>query len=149
MAFEEGIVTSISDDGTAQVRVARSKACEGCASQGSCQNVGSDMEVAAINRIAAGSGDRVVLAMGTGALIKATLLLYVVPIAAMIIGAAVGQWLGPVLGMAPTGISAGLAFAALGVAVWIVRGLANRMAQRDDYRPRIHRVIERAVHPVG
>lgn len=148
MAFEEGLVTAVSDDGTATVRVARTEACEGCSSRGVCQSVGNDMEVAALNNIDAGPGDRVVVAMSTGSIVKATALLYVVPIIAMIAGAGIGEWLGPMVGVSSATAAACLSFGALGLTIWIVRGRANRLSQREQYQPRVHRVIERAVSPI-
>jgi sigma-E factor negative regulatory protein RseC len=86
-------------------------------------------------------GDRIVLNVTSSALLKVSFLLYVFPILLMIVGAVIGQNLGPRLQMDPSTLSllTGLLFFLM--AFVIVRLRSNRMGQKDEYRPRIIRII--------
>lgn len=86
-------------------------------------------------------GDRIVLNVSSRAVLKVSFLLYVFPILLMILGAAIGQNLGPRLQMDPSTLSllTGLAFFLL--AFVVVRLRSNRMGRQDKYRPRIIRII--------
>jgi sigma-E factor negative regulatory protein RseC len=86
-------------------------------------------------------GDRIVLSVSSAAVLKVSFLLYVFPILLMIVGAVIGQNLGPRLQMDPSILSllTGLLFFLM--AFVFVRLGSNRMGKRDEYRPRIVRII--------
>jgi len=86
-------------------------------------------------------GDRIVLSVSSAAVLKVSFLLYVFPILLMIVGAVIGQNLGPRLQMDPSMLSllTGLLFFLM--AFVFVRLGSNRMGKRDEYRPRIVRII--------
>lgn len=72
----------------AKVRIARMSSCGGdCGSCGGCDNV---ISVEAQNPVNAKSGDRVELEMPTQTVMGAALLVYVIPIIALIAGYAIG-----------------------------------------------------------
>ena len=79
MATEQGVVIRTVDK-IAVVKTKRSEACEGCSSKDSCASKGNDMEVEAVNRIGAKTGDGVVIQIQTRPFLKATFLLYLFPI---------------------------------------------------------------------
>lgn len=128
----------------AVVKTVKSGACKGCSSRGSCHSMGesNDMEVDAINTAGARVGDRIVLNLESGPLLKATFLLYVFPIILLIIGAAVGQQIATMLGQESSGLSVLLGFIFLFAAVLFVKKKANNMAGRDQYRPTIIKVLK-------
>jgi len=99
------------------------------------------MEVRVINDIGAAEGDRIVLKLQTGSLLKATFLLYVFPILVLIAGAAIGQKYASLFGFNPGLFSVVAGFGFFSAAVLIVRIAANRMAAKDEYRPRIIKII--------
>ena len=86
-------------------------------------------------------GDRIVLSVSSSAVLKVSFLLYVFPILLMIVGAVIGQNLGPRLQMDPSMLSllTGLLFFLM--AFVFVRLGSNRMGKKDEYRPRIVRII--------
>lgn len=86
-------------------------------------------------------GDRIVLSVSSSAVLKVSFLLYVFPILLMIVGAVIGQNLGPRLQMDPSMLSllTGLLFFLM--AFVFVRLGSNRMGKKDKYRPRIVRII--------
>lgn len=143
MATEQGIVTKIESTTTAWVKTTKTDACKACAARNSCHSMGgsNEMEVEAINYAGAQVGQKVVLSFDTSPLLKATFLLYVFPIIAMIIGAFVGQQLAPNFNFDASFLSAIFGFLFFGLTILFVRSKGNKLAQRDEYRPKIIRVI--------
>lgn len=144
MASEEGIVVRI-DAAGAWVKTIRGDACESCSSKAGCHALGGgeEMEVAVVNPIGARVGERVVIKMDTPAFLKGTFLIYVFPILLLVGGAAVGEWISPSSAAASPLPSIGCAFGGLALGLVLMKIIANRLARRDDYRPRIVRVIAR------
>ena len=143
MATEQGVVTKIESTTTAWVKTTKTDACEACAARSTCHSVGGgkEMEVEAINHAGAQVGQKVVLSFDTSPLLKATFLLYVFPIIAMIIGAFVGQKLASNFNVDTSFLSAILGFLFFGLTILFVRSKGNKLGQRDEYRPKIIRVI--------
>lgn len=102
------------------------------------------MEVAAINPIGARVGDRVVLTMDSAAFLKGTFLIYMFPILLLIAGAALGEWASSVFDLQSALPAMFFGFGGLAVGLALMKMIASRLAQKDDYRPRISRVIGRA-----
>ena len=144
MATEEGIVIKLGDR-TAWVKTTRSSACKSCASKGSChtKEQGTEMEVEVTNPVGAKIDDRIVLYFETSSLLKAAFLLYVYPILCMLAGAALGHWLSlryqlnPSLGSALTG------FLCFALSFILVKIRGDRLAHKDNYKPRIIRILRR------
>ena len=143
MATEQGIVTKIESTTTAWVKTTKSGACKSCSARSSCHSLGSgeEMEVEAINHAGAQVGQKVVLSFDTSPLLKATFLLYVFPILTMIAGAFVGQQLASNFNVDTSLLSAIFGFLFFGLTILFVRSKGNKLAQRDEYRPKIIRVI--------
>ncbi len=141
MAIEEGVVTQIGQVDTAWVKTVRSSSCEGCASHDSCESAGKDMKVKAINLVGAKVGDRIVLNFQTGALLRATFLLYVFPIICMIIGAVVGQKIAPVLGYSSSVMSVFAGFLFFTIAVLVIKIKSDTMSRKQEYQPKIIRIL--------
>ena len=148
MATEEGIVTKIGAPSThtAWVKTVQSSACKSCSARHSCNadSEGKEREVEAINIVDAKVGDLIQISMDTGALLKATFLLYVFPIICMLAGGLAGHNFGLHLGINPSPPAALTAAAGFLGALWIVRAKAGRMASKMEYRPKITRVLGRA-----
>ncbi len=149
MAIEEGIVIKVGGQNTqtAWVKTVQSSACKACSARHSCNpdSGGKAREVEAVNVVNAKVGDLIQISIDTGALLKATFLLYVFPILCMFIGAIAGHIAGLSLGMAnPSPASAIIAVACFFGAMLIVRLRAGRMALKLEYRPKITRIIGRA-----
>ena len=144
MATEQGIVLR-TDSEAAWVKTVRSSACEGCTAKGSCNPMGGgggkEMEVKALNTAGANVGDRIVLSFETASLLKATFLIYVFPIILLIVGAAIGQVLAPLIGFSPSAVSVLLGFTFFFAALFIMKTRANKMAQKNAYRPKITKIL--------
>lgn len=146
MATEEGVVFKMgaSGAGTAWVKTTRSSACESCSSRDTCHGESDgkemEMEVEAINTADARVGDRIVLNIKTGSLLKATFLLYVFPILAMIAGAVLGQAVALMRGTDPSGLSALFGFLFFGLAFIVIRITGRRLSKNASYQPQIIKV---------
>jgi len=142
VATEQGIVirTGIRE---AWVKTVKSASCEGCTARGSCHSLSDsgEQEVHAINEVGAEVGDRIVLSFETSSLLKATFLIYVFPILLLVIGAALGQEIAPYLDFNSSGFSAIVGFSFFFAAVLVIKIKANKMAQKNEYRPKIVKVI--------
>jgi sigma-E factor negative regulatory protein RseC len=148
MATEQGIVIK-TDFRTAWVKTIKSANCAGCSAKGSChtKGAGEEMEVKAINEAGARQGDRIVLSFETSSLLKATFLLYVFPILLLIIGAAIGQGMAPKFDFNPSGFSAITGFTFFFAALPIIKITANKLARKNEYRPKIIKILNRKVMP--
>jgi sigma-E factor negative regulatory protein RseC len=146
MATEEGVVFKMgaAGAGTAWVKTTRSSACEACSSRDTCHGEGGgkemEMEVEAINTADARVGDRIVLNIETASLLKATFLLYVFPILAMIAGAVLGQAVAVMRGTDPSALSALFGFLFFGLAFIVIRITGRRLSRDASYRPEIIKV---------
>ncbi len=131
------------DSGAAWVKTVKSSACAGCSARGSCHSHGGsdEMEVKAINEAGARVGDRIVLSFETASLLKVTFLLYVFPILLLIIGAAMGQEIAPYIDFNRSGFSAIVGFSFFFAAVLIIKSKANKLAKKNEYRPKVIKII--------
>lgn len=140
MATEKGIVTQIGP-GTALVRTLPSEACAGCPSCGTCNSQREDTEVEVINEVGAKIGDRILIDIKTSAFLKATFLLYVLPIIGLLAGAMLGVQAAAYYGYDSSACSAAFGFAAFFLTVAFVRIKGNRMGQERAYRPKIVKIL--------
>jgi len=144
MATEEGVVFKLGAPGagTAWVKTIRTSACESCSSKGACHggSSGKEMAVEAINTAEARVGDRIVLNINTTSLLKATFLLYVFPILAMIAGALLGQAIAVMRGSDPSGLSALFGFLFFGLAFIVIRIAGRHLSTKASYKPEIIKI---------
>ncbi len=144
MATEEGIVFKMGAPGarTAWVKTTRSSACASCESKDACHGEGGgmEMEVEALNSADARVGDRIVLKIETASLLKASFLLYVFPILAMIAGAVLGQALAVMRGTDPSGLSALFGFLFFALAFLVIRITGRRLSKNASYKPSIVKI---------
>lgn len=145
MATEQGIVIK-ADNRAAWVKTVKTGDCAGCTARGSCHSLGNsgEREVKAINEAGAKAGDRILLLFETSSLLKATFLLYVFPILLLIVGAVLGQAMAPHLDFNPSGLSALTGFSFFFAAVLIVKTRANKMARKNEYRPKVIKILAHA-----
>jgi sigma-E factor negative regulatory protein RseC len=116
MIRETGRVIALKDD-KAWVQTIRASACESCSARSGCgQRVlarasgGRANQILVTNHLNARVGDQVTVAIAESALISASLLVYALPLALLILGAVTGQqWLPQQDAGAIAGAIAGLA----------------------------------------
>jgi sigma-E factor negative regulatory protein RseC len=148
MATERGVVIRLGapESGLAWVQTQRSGACKSCSSRHSCTagEGGKDMEVEAFNTVGARVGDEIILNLDTAPLLKATFLLYVFPILCMIAGAVLGHRYALSRGWDPSGLSAAISLAALGISFLFIRLRGNKLSSKRAYKPQIVRISKAA-----
>ena len=95
----------------------------------------------ALNVAGARVGDQILLRIESGAVLKVSFLLYVLPVLIMLAGAVIGQSLGPSLGLNPSGLSAAVGVGCFLMSFVLIRRTGNRLAKQKSYRPRVIRII--------
>ena len=141
MATEEGFVIKLESATTARVKTHKKSACKGCASRNSCNGMGDEMEVEALNPADAQVGDRILLRIETASFLKVTFLLYLFPIICLLVGAVIGQRYAPLLKLDSSALSALLGFLFFFLAIVFVKFKGNRMAAQNAYRPKIVKIL--------
>lgn len=147
MLEEKGVVKEVRGD-KALVLMERREACAQCQAMGACRGIeaGKEMEARAVNNLGAGVGDRVRVSMPDGALLKSSLILYLIPALGLVIGAFLGYYMGGSYGW-NTDLSAMFcALLALGLSFLIVSSLNERWRQGQTHWPQIREIISRADH---
>jgi len=142
---EKGLVIDAADGG-AMVRAEGGAQCAGCGAAKHCQGGAGEKVVEAANPLGAKKGDRVVIAVPAGELLKASFQVYIVPVIGILSGAGAAQlavqalW-GPEMAGAAAGIG-GLAGGAL--SILLLRGLRSRRTEGGGLRPTIVRIVDAA-----
>jgi sigma-E factor negative regulatory protein RseC len=148
---EEGVVVESCGD-RARIRVEQSSACGHCSARALCRPFGETynvMEVA--NPAGASKGQRVVVAVEPDRLVKNSLVVYGIPMTALIAGAALGArvaraWVGEEA--TDVGAIAGAAIL-LGLALAAVRALDRAASRKVENLPKIVEVLGEQTAEVG
>ncbi|MBN2223484.1 MAG: SoxR reducing system RseC family protein [Deltaproteobacteria bacterium] len=143
MIIEIGKVIEIKDGG-AVVLVSRSAACAGCASKNACHAFGSKSEARIIvdNPIGAVIDDTVEIGVREGGLVAASFIVYILPVAALFVGAGLGTWIAGMIGIPVGGISAFMGLLFLGVGFVAIRLMDPYLKKKNTLMPRIIRIVE-------
>lgn len=86
-------------------------------------------------------GDRVELEIPAGSVVKLSLLVYVFPVIALIVGAIVGEALAEPIHMNPTLASVLGCVSGLGISIFALRWLDRGGHGKEKYYPRLRRVL--------
>ncbi|MGD9123759.1 MAG: SoxR reducing system RseC family protein [Desulfarculaceae bacterium] len=140
---EQGLVRAVKG-GMAQVETVQSEACHQCNAQAACHGMGGARQrlVWALNQAQAQEGDRVLLALPRKGVLGAGFLVYILPILILILGAALGQRLGPAWGWNPTNAAVLLGMGGLVVSWFFLRWLSKRLAGRKEFTVRLVKVFK-------
>ncbi len=142
MVEEHGIVTGVKG-GNAVIRAERTSSCEGCASKKTCASGGDNsMCIEAENTVGAKTGDHVVFTIGSASVMKAGVLLYLVPVLSFIAGVVIGQIVSPYLPDVNHDLVSGVLGVVFLAVAFVGLKLYGRFADKDQtMRPRILRVV--------
>ncbi len=142
---EIGIVKSI-DGVTAKVAVERQSACDTC-EQSSCHIMDNETEVEALNIAKAVPGQKVKISMKPYTYLKGTILIYGVPVIALIIGAILGKELlsSHFEGIDPDILSAIGGFSLLIFSFIVIRLITGRMEKKEKFQPVIEEILKSEV----
>ena len=141
MRTEQGTIEQ-AEQNRAQVRIERSASCSQCESRGSCQTVGSkSMVIDVSNSLHAKVGDRVEIGVPTHSFLKFSLMVYLLPVMALIIGAILGEAWGPSLGLESSLSAVLVGGLAMGLTFTILRRFDRSAREKKDYQPVMTRII--------
>jgi len=148
MVTETGVIKEIRGD-KALVVVQRGSQCSHCSSHGACSTMNKkEMMVEVINDLHARTGDQVEISLPTGSFLKMSLMVYFVPVIALVVGAVVGGELAPSWGYEdPTLVAASLGGAAMVAAFLLANRFDRGLASRSEYWPRITRLLPASPQP--
>jgi len=144
MVNEQGIIEEVSGQ-KALVRIKKSSACGTCESRGDCEVAsGKSMVVEVVNDLGGGEGDHVELSVPSGAFLKLSLLVYILPVVALIAGAFAGGMCAPFLHMTPTLTSVIGGFLVMGITFYALKRFDRSLRARSEFRPRMTRILFRS-----
>lgn len=142
---EEGRVTAV-DGIYAFVTAKPSSACEGCSQKGVCHVLGGsgDMIIKAANNVRANVGDRVMVAISSKTFLKASAVIYLLPVAALIAGGIFGRSVAPHLNLniQAEAVSAIFGLIFLLVSFVAVKLLSSKIGESKADQARIVRVLD-------
>ncbi len=127
MIEERGTVVE-ARPGRALVATIRSGSCESCGARHACGGLGGgrDAEVWVEDPLGVQPGEAVVIAVPEGTVLRAGFWVYLVPVAALVAGAVVGNAWGPSFGVSADAGAALAGLAAMGAAFLAARWLGGR-----------------------
>lgn len=126
-----GTVTEI-NSGMAKVVFKRSKACGDCHA---CASFGDGSSVIEIeNTLDAKAGDRVTIELHTGGVFKASLILYGIPLAALLLGVLIGSRVSDTA-------AALIGLGAAGVSLAAIRLLDKRLGKKSCFKPEMKSIV--------
>ena len=121
MAQTFGYVTATSGNGRATVMAERGQGCGSCGAASQCHrgHAAGREAVPVLNRVGAGVGDRVALSVASGAILARMAVLYLVPVAGILIGAFWGEFgAGSSVVFALSGFAAGFVLSVTISRIW-------------------------------
>lgn len=144
MIEEQGIVIDIKGS-RAFVKTEKGTSCESCVSRETCHGtIGTNEVIIEAENVAnAKFGDRVVVMVGTATLLKASFILYLGPIAGLIIGVVLGQLIVKqfAVNLNPDLLSGVLGFLFLVIAFFGIRLYGKSLEKREGFRPVVVRIV--------
>ena len=136
-----GTVLSVDED-IVQVRIDQEKGCENCGSKGHCGVMLAGHSILSVrSKKEVSAGMRVELGMRPAAIFTASVLLFVFPVVAFIVGIASGYWLADALSWSQQWTGFGLGVGSFALSFLLIRAITPRLEAKGDYEPVITRVL--------
>jgi len=142
MIEETGIVTK-TEGVMAMVAVQKKGTCEGCAVKGVCETQGEGSEIEAMNPVHAKVGQTVKVSIKPQVYLKGTMLVYGLPLVALIAGAIFGKNIGETYfrGTNSDLIAALAGFGALILSLLLIKIWTRSYETKTEYKPVIEEII--------
>ena len=127
----------------ARVAVQKKGTCEGCAVKGVCETQGEGSEIEAINTVHAKVGQTVKVSIKPQVYLKGTMLVYGVPVIALIAGAIFGKNIGETYfrGTNSDLIAVITGFGSLILSLLIIKVWTRSFETKTEYKPVIEEII--------
>lgn len=142
MIKETGVVTK-TDGVMATVLVEKKSSCENCGVGSACTSSEKGMEIEALNPVQAKVGQTVKVSIKAQTYLKGTILVYGIPLAALIAGAILGQNIGEkyLKGISSDISAAFFGFAALIIAFMVIGVWSKKTETKTEYKPVIEEIL--------
>ena len=140
MISEQGIVEKINRN-TAYVKVIKSSSCKHCSEKDSCSVSNRNMIIEVKNSLNAKEGDQVEVSVPEGTFVKLSLMVYIFPIAALMIGALLGSFISARLKTDPSVTSVIMGALFLALSFLGLKGFEKKNKAGDKYFPRMTRIV--------
>ncbi len=141
MVRERGVIETVTSK-RAMVRIQKSSACSACESRDSCgATSGNGMTIEVANELMASEGDVVEISISSGSFLKLTLLVYFMPVVALIAGACLGDELGTHLGLNATLAAILTGGIAMGTTFFALRRFDHYQRQKRSLSPKMTRIL--------
>ncbi len=136
---EQGVVVNILGNGRIQVEVKRSEACDTCHSKKNCMALieSGQMLVEAHDEVNAEVGQRVVLSQDSAVILKASFLVYLLPVVGLLCGVFAGNILSDILGLNPELLMPLAGLSGAGLVYYFI----SRKSFSSSYLPTATRVV--------
>jgi sigma-E factor negative regulatory protein RseC len=143
MIEEEGIVAEVQGS-VAKVAILKKSACENCAASGTC-HPGDQELMEADNPLGAVKGQKVKVVVAPQLYLKASIILYGIPMAAMVAGAILGKNTAiAFIGEANSDLWAFIAgMTCLVISFYFIRLYNNKVEKTREYKPVIVEILSR------
>ncbi len=141
------MVSGVLPGNRVQVTVQRSEACHSCSAKGACQTLGGqtgDLALTLDNTVNAEPGDQVRITIEESALVKASLVLYLVPALCLVGGALVGTLIAGKIGWDSDGTALLGSLVGLVVGLFMSWAMGKRMAAGKTFIPRLTAVTRKS-----
>jgi len=139
MIVETGRVVKVKD-GKAMIEIARSSACEKCHTDCGIKSGQRTMLVEVNDPIGVHEDQYVQLSMQSASALRASFIVYMIPLLALVVGALLGEYLGTTFGIR-NGLEILFSFGFLGLSLIVVRLYNNRFKQDLKNQPVIRKVM--------
>lgn len=144
MIEEQGVVIDVKGS-KAFIKAEKGTSCESCVARETCHGTigANEVIIEAENPVNAKFGDRVVVMVGTATLLKASFILYMGPIAGLILGVVLGQMLAKqfTLDINPDLLSGILGALFLAITFFGIRLYGKRLEKKEGFRPVVVKVF--------
>ena len=141
MVTEEGVIERVFQQ-KAVVRIRKSSSCANCKSRDGCEVLsGKEILIEVANSLQAKIGDHVEISVSTDSLLKLSLLVYFVPIIALVIGASAGNLLAESFGVGSTLASIVGGGFLMGVTFLILRKIDRAAQDKGRHYPVMTRIL--------
>lgn len=131
------------EDGVASVIIDQGEHCEGCHAKGHCGvMMAGDKPVEVKYPDKLEIGQRVEIGLMPGAILKASILLFILPALAFAVGIAIGYWLADFITWADkqwVGFITGIILTA--ITYWVIKIVTPALEKKDNYEPIITRLL--------
>jgi sigma-E factor negative regulatory protein RseC len=127
----------------AKVIVQKKATCEGCAARGVCETTEGGMEIEALNPVNAKAGQTVKISMKPSVYLKGTMLVYGIPLVALIAGAIIGKNIGEsyLKETSSDMVAAMTGFGALFISFLVIKIWTRKAETNTEHKPVIEEII--------